>query len=135
MEITINYWAVIVGAILLMVSGALWYGPLFGKKWMKIIGAEHMGPEEMEKSQKEIVPLYILQFILSLITSLVLYYIIKLSNLGLALPFFIWLGFIMPQAAGAMWDTKKGLRMSKFLIVAGYQFLTLFILGYLFIMW
>ena len=36
---TMNYWAVIVAAVVYMILGALWYSPaLFGKAWMKGIG-------------------------------------------------------------------------------------------------
>ncbi len=35
---SINWLAVVVGTILSMVLGALWYGPLFGQYWLKLIG-------------------------------------------------------------------------------------------------
>lgn len=38
MQIHINYLAVIVVTILAFVIGGLWYGPLFGKAWMKEVG-------------------------------------------------------------------------------------------------
>lgn len=34
----INFWAVLVSALSAFVVGWLWYGPLFGKKWMKLNG-------------------------------------------------------------------------------------------------
>lgn len=34
----INIWAVLACAIISMPIGAIWYGPLFGKKWMEIVG-------------------------------------------------------------------------------------------------
>jgi hypothetical protein len=134
MEIIVNYWAVLGASIFLMVMGAVWYGPLFGKHWMKIIGAEHMSKDEMEKTQKEMMPMYVLQFVLTLITSFVLYYFIKLIPVrtGIDVAFWIWVGFAMPAAAGSIWDTKKGLRLQKFLIVAGYQLVTLLVLGWMF---
>jgi len=30
--LAVNYFAVVVGAVLAMVIGAVWYGPLFGRK-------------------------------------------------------------------------------------------------------
>ncbi len=37
--VDINYWAVLVAAVVSMVIGALWYSPvLFGKLWMKYSG-------------------------------------------------------------------------------------------------
>lgn len=34
----INFWAVVVAALSSFVIGSLWYGPLFGKTWMKLNG-------------------------------------------------------------------------------------------------
>lgn len=135
MDITINYWAVVGGAIFLFVMGMVWYGPLFGKMWMKIMGVEHMSKEEIAKVQKEMMPMYAIQVFLGLVTSYVLYLFVKMSGMGMYVAFLIWLGFAMPLAAGAMWDTKKGYAMRKFLIVAGYQLVTLLILGWAFTMW
>lgn len=133
MEVIVNYWAVLGGVVFLMVMGVVWYGPLFGKMWMKIIGAEKMGSEDMEKTQKEMIPMYIYQVVLSFITSFVLYWFVQLEGMHVA--FWIWLGFAMPMAAGAMWDTRKGMRLKKFLILSGYQLVTLMVLGWVFSMW
>jgi hypothetical protein len=35
---TLNIWAVIVAAISTFVVGWMWYGPLFGKQWMSLVG-------------------------------------------------------------------------------------------------
>jgi len=75
MEI-INYFAVIVGAVLSMVIGAVWYGPLFGKKWMEIIGVDHADPQAVAKMQKSAGPLYGVQFALTLFQVLVLAHLI-----------------------------------------------------------
>lgn len=139
MDIVINYWAVLGGAVFLMVMGFIWYGPLFGKQWMRIIGAEHMSRDEMQRAQKEMMPYYALHFLLALITSCTLYHLVKwgpgYTGTGLEVAFWVWLGFAMPMAAGSMWDTKKGLQLKKFLIVAGYQLVTLLVLGFAFSVW
>ncbi len=137
MDIIVNYWAVVGGAIFLFVVGMMWYGPIFGKMWMKIMGVEHMGKEEMAKVQKEMMPMYIIQVLLGLVTSYVLYHFVKAwpQVSGCQVAFWIWLGFSMPMAAGAMWDTRKGYAMKKFLVSAGYQLVTLLVLGWVFTMW
>lgn len=38
MEFHVNYLAVVVSAVVAMVIGSFWYGPLFGKLWMKLNG-------------------------------------------------------------------------------------------------
>lgn len=139
MEIIVNYWAVLGGAVFLMIMGFVWYGPLFGKLWMKIIGAPDMSKEEMARMQKEMMPYYAMQFVLALITSCVLYHFVQwapgYTGSGLEVAFWVWLGFAMPMAAGSMWDTKKGMQLKKFLVVAGYQLVTLLVLSLAFTMW
>ena len=34
----VNWIAVLLGTVLSMALGALWYGPLFGQLWLKLIG-------------------------------------------------------------------------------------------------
>jgi len=48
----VNYFAVIVALVAFTVLGMLWYGPLFGKKWMKLVGlsASDMDTPEAKKS-------------------------------------------------------------------------------------
>lgn len=135
MDTMINYWAIIGGAIFLFVMGMVWYGPLFGKMWTKIMGAEHMTKEEMSAMQKEMMPMYALQVLLGLFTSYVLYSFVHMSGMGIAMGFWVWLGFAMPMAAGAMWDTQKGKKLTKFSIVAGYQLITLLVLAWAYTMW
>ena len=133
MEIVINYWAVFIGGVFFVIMGTLWYGPLFGKVWMQITGAPVMTKEEMAKMQKEMMPYYLVQFVFSLITSFVLYYLVKL--IGMQAAFLIWIGFAMPQAAGAMWDTEKKYAIKKSLVIAGYYLFTLTVLGFAFTKW
>jgi hypothetical protein len=135
MNIIVNYWAILGGAVFLFIMGFVWYGPLFGKRWMKITGGENMSKEEMAEAMKGMTTSYILIFFSSLATSYVLYHFVKLLGNGVEAALWIWLGFAMPMAAGAMFDTKKGLILTKFLIVAGFQLITLVVLGWGFTMW
>ena len=49
-NIIINYWAVVVSAASAMVTGFLWYGPLFGKMWIKLQG---LNQEDIEKAKAQ----------------------------------------------------------------------------------
>jgi hypothetical protein len=135
MDILINYWAVLGGAVFLFIMGMIWYSTLFGKQWAKIMGAEHMSKEEIQEAMKGMMPMYVITFLLGILTSYVLYYFVHASGLGVRMAFLVWLGFSMPMAAGAVFDTKKGSVMNKFLITAGYQLITLLVLGWAFTMW
>ena len=61
----INYLAILVSAILSMVVGSIWYGPLFGKKWAELIGADPNDKKKMKEMQKSAGPLYMVQFLLT----------------------------------------------------------------------
>ena len=48
--IPINYVAVLVAAVANMILGSLWFGPIFGKMWVKASG---MTREKMEEAKKK----------------------------------------------------------------------------------
>jgi len=80
--ITVNYWAIAAGAVLSMVIGAVWYGPLFGKKWMELVGVDSADQEATKKMQKSAGPLYLVQFILTLFQVLVLAHLVSDTKLA-----------------------------------------------------
>jgi hypothetical protein len=136
----INYWAVLVCGVLSMVTGAIWYGPLFGKKWTEIVGATNQDLETRKKMQKEAGPLYIAQFVLSLLQLFILanfIFFVGLSEYSLGTALFIWLGFVMPTIAGsAMWNNDSSkIKWARFLIQSGYQLLCFVIFGFVLGVW
>ncbi|MEK7187319.1 MAG: DUF1761 domain-containing protein [Patescibacteria group bacterium] len=137
--IQINYWAVLACGILSMVIGFIWYGPLFGKKWMEIVGANPKDMAARKEMQKKAGPLYLVQFLLTLFQVYVLAHFIQAwadaSSLETAL--WIWAAFIMPIVAGsAMWnnDSRK-IAWSRFLIQSGYQLVLFITFGYILGTW
>jgi hypothetical protein len=136
---TINYLAIITGAVLSMVIGGIWYGPLFGKKWMEIIGVNPADSDAKKKMQKTAGPLYAVQFILTLFQVLVLAHLIadttKVGGLERAL--WIWGAFVIPTLAGAvMWTNDNGkMKWSRFLIQGGYQLVIFIVFGLLLQFW
>ncbi len=136
----INYVAVLVCGVLSMVIGAVWYGPLFGKKWMEICGATFADAEARKKMQKEAMPLYAVQFVLSLLQLYILANLLVWggwSDRSVWVAFFIWLGFIMPTtAAAAMWNNDASkVKWARFLIQSGCQFVTSLVFGLVLGMW
>src|ERR1041385_7879289 len=99
-EISINYWAILVAGIANMVVGALWYGPIFGKTWMKLMG---LNKDDMGKMKMSANAAYIGGFVTSLIMAFVLAHdAFAWSNFmgggtfsfALQLAFWIWLGYV-----------------------------------------
>jgi len=137
--IELNYWAILVASVLSMVLGAIWYGPLFGKKWMEIVGADANDIMARKKMQKEAGKLYVVQFILTLFQTWVLAIYIQsaLSDIGgIENAIWIWAAFVMPTIAGsAMWNNDSSkISWARFLIQGGYQ-LVLFIMFGLILTW
>lgn len=139
MPVIINYWAVLVCSVLAMVLGAIWYGPIFGKKWTKIAGGNPDDLEARKKMQREAGKLYALQFLLGLFQIWVLaYYISGWQGVsGVENALWIWAAFIMPTvAASSMWNNDSAkVAWARFFIQAGYQFVLFIILGLILGFW
>lgn len=112
--VSVNYLAVVVAALLSMVLGSLWYGPLFGKPWMKMMG---LNKEKLSKmSSSEMGKLYGIQFIGSLVMAYVLTHSIAFAseylgisgvNAGIQGGFYNWLGFVAPVTlTTVLWEGK-----------------------------
>ncbi len=130
--IEINYLAVLVCGVVAIVLGFVWYGPLFGKKWLQITGADKADMARREEMMKGVWKLYLTQFALALFQAGALaWYIVALEGVrpGVATALCIWAAFIMPTiASGSMWNNDSAkVSWVKFLIQAGYN-LVLFIL-------
>ena len=105
----INYLAILVCGVVAMIIGSIWYGPLFGKAYMRVIGADKLSPEEMKQEQKKIKGMYFLQFVLSLWTAYILAHFIEGS---------------------AIWSGKsKKMAWNMFLITASAQLVTFIVFG------
>lgn len=98
--VPVNYLAVLVAAVVSMVTGFLWYGPLFGKSWAKLKGFTH---EKQEKAKKTMTQSYAAMFVLSLIMAYVLFHLIWYAAPGSYTLFialktagWAWIGFVAP---------------------------------------
>lgn len=104
----VNYLAVLVAAIAAHVLGFLWYGPLFGKTWMKLMNISDKDKDKAK--QKGMAKLYVLSTIGSLIMAGVIAVLLEGNvNLmsGLLIGLLGWLGFMVPKGLGAvLWEGK-----------------------------
>ncbi len=135
----INYWAILACGVLSMVLGALWYGPIFGKAWMKVIRATDMDLAKRKEMQRRAAPLYAVTFVLALFQAFVMaWYIASLTSSG-ALDHAVWLwaGFVIPTvAAGSMWNNdSKEVSWARFGIQAGYYLVLFIVFGLILGLW
>ncbi|MCK9360950.1 DUF1761 domain-containing protein [Patescibacteria group bacterium] len=136
----INYLAVIVAAIASIAIGFAWYGPLFGKPWMKIMG---FSKDSMTKAQKDsMMKNYILMTIGTLVTAYVLAHTTEFGMSytrtygvagGLMSGFWVWLGFMAPIHMGdQLWGGKP---WKLFAITAGYSLVSILVMGVILATW
>ncbi|MBI2551232.1 DUF1761 domain-containing protein [Candidatus Uhrbacteria bacterium] len=138
--VTINHLAVFVAALSSLVLGCIWYGPLFGKPWMRLAGLSHEKIAEAKK--KGMAGRYSVMLIGTVVMSYVLWHEITfaiaffgVSGIGAGLEggFWIWLGFIAPVLMGAvLWEGKS---WTLWLINAGYYLLSLMLMGGILASW
>lgn len=108
--VSINYLAVLVAAIVSMVIGFLWYGPLFGKQWMQLMNFDKKKINEAKK--KGMGKIYTLAFLTTLIMSFVLAHFVdyveaKTITDGIILGFWVWIGFLATTQIGSvLWEGK-----------------------------
>jgi len=136
----INYWAVLVAAVVNMVVGFMWFGPLFGKTWIKLAGLnyEHLAEGAKSGMGKK----YFIAFVGSFLIALMLDHAIIFSGayLGIAgvlsgvnAGFWNWLGFFVPVTASAyLWEGKP---FKLWLLNATYYLVVLVIMGAILASW
>jgi|SRR3989344_1339772 len=136
--VLINYWAVLVAAIIHMVLGALWYSPSygFGNIWMKLSGLNRKKMNAMKK--KGMTKAYILAFVSALVLNYILANFIGYVSAatfvdGMFLGFLIWFGFLVTTMLGMMlWEGKS---YKLYLINVGYYLVSLLITGGILAVW
>ena len=120
---SINYTAVLVASIADFAIGAIWYMPIFGNLWGKIHGFAKMSKKEQAEARKGMAPLMVTQFIITLLTALVLAkFIILLPDYSAyTLAAMVWVGFVVPaQIASVIFGgTDKKWFVTKTAIMAG----------------
>lgn len=130
-----NYLAIIVAAIINMALGFIWYGPLFGKQWIKLMGYTK---ESMEKAKKGMEKTYAMMFAGALVMAYVLSMLIARMNVtdlagGVTLAFWAWFGFIAPVLlAEVLFGGKK---WELYYINVGYQLVAMLAMGTLLASW
>lgn len=127
---TIHFLLLLVVTFVQFFLSALWYSPLmFGKTWMKIMGVHEKSKDELKKMQKEMFPFYLLQFVLTLMTTA--FYGLFLRFLpfqnAVSLMTFFWGMVVLPtQISGVIWgNTPKKYWLKQVSIMSGASLLSM----------
>src|SRR3989344_3343518 len=126
----ISLFGVLLAAIVGMLFGWLWYGPLFGKLWMR---ESNVATQQLEAVKaKGMKKQYISSFIFTLVSAYILAYFLNLLQVGTiegvsSLVFWIWLGFQVPILIGSiLWENRT---FKFFTLNAVHNVIVLFIMG------
>lgn len=124
MTIIINYWAILASMVSSVLIGFVWYGPLFGKKWMALSGI--VMPDKKPALSEMLKPI-VISLVGAFFMALTLAHSIAFSNAFLGTDgvmaamqaaFWNWLGFMVPVSLSMVaWEEKP---WTLFLIHAGY---------------
>lgn len=103
-ESMVNYWAVLVSAVVFFGIGAVWYGPVFGKAWIKSMELSE-ADLEAQKAEENMAMSFGLMFISSLLMAVAtahlidyLIYVFPESGavqVSLVSACFVWMGYIL----------------------------------------
>lgn len=135
----INFIAVAISGVVAVILGALWYGPLFGKPWMEMVG---LTKESMKSMSMSPVVAMLGGLVGALATAFVLSQYLALAEsmtgvagieLALTTAFWIWLGFYVPVTAGSLlWEGKT---WKLFALNASYYLVVLIINSCIIVLW
>ena len=119
----------IIAAVANFAIGFLWYGPLFGKQWMKLLGLKASNTEE---GKKEMPKLLAINFASVLVEAHILAYLLQKmgvtsSKEGAWLGFWLGLGIVGTTMLANYLYTKKPRNL--FLIDWGYHLVGLIAMG------
>ncbi|MBI2573004.1 DUF1761 domain-containing protein [Candidatus Woesearchaeota archaeon] len=131
--VSINYVAVLVAGLIQFVLGGLWYGPLFGKLWMRLmkIDPKKMKPTHMAwRYVGGLLTALLMTFILAHFVS---YAVATTALEGVFVGLIAWLGFIATVAFGSvLWEQKP---FSLYVLNVGYYLVCLLISGAILAVW
>ena len=127
----VNWIAVVIGAVFNLAFGAVWYGPLFGKLWLRVIGKKE---DEIQSSAT----MYLLPLLAGLASSYVLAAII--TGLGITLWWQgISIGIILGLGLGASATLTTGTfedsPRGAWLLFTAYQLVVFAGQGLMFALW
>ncbi len=134
----VNYGAVIIAALVPMIVGMVWYGPLFGKIWMQLQGIDPNDTQLQATMKAEAKKNYIISFIGNIITAYIA--AIMLGTLGaltigdaLLFAFLTWLAFAtFIQLQGVLWGKDKP---KLWILNTSYTLITWMFMAIILVLW
>ena len=132
----INWWAVIVAAVVTFLLGAVWYSAVFGKLWVRMQGWTE---EQAKQIQANINPaaffggMIVSYFLAALVIALIVMNLdLRSVAAGVLLGLLLWVAVAAIHMTGHLASNKP---IGAFLIDTGFQFIFLIGMGALIAAW
>lgn len=130
-EVSINWLAILVATVAAMAVGWVWYGPLFGERWMKLVGLKKKDTEENWQTPMAVmlVMAFVQVYILNHFIIYTGYFYPDLSGvtLGVITGFWAFVGFALPLALSSNLFARRPNELTK--IEIGNQLITFLAIG------
>ncbi len=102
-----SWWTLLVAAIVQMAGGMLWYGPIFGRAWMRVMNIDPDDKAKMEEMQKTAGPGYAASLIFAVVFGYVVDVLLAslpISSVysALATVFGLWIAFTLANTSKAV---------------------------------
>jgi hypothetical protein len=128
---SVNWLAVVAGMVVSMAMGALWYGPMFGKTWLRMIGKT---AEEIKSGPMDYAKTALASFIAMLFLNLAVVAFGSQSFVdGLIVGAFTFFGVGATQTF--VYTTFEGPKESVWLLYSIYQIIVFAVMGGVFTVW
>ncbi|MFA6006223.1 MAG: DUF1761 domain-containing protein [Candidatus Paceibacterota bacterium] len=129
MNFAVNLWSVVLAVVASSVVMAIWYGPLFGKQWMVLMGFDDSHKAEMKKRMGKAWGIAIVS---AFVEAYVLAQLLQLANLtdasgAIQFTFMLWLGFV--AAIGTSEVSWEGKSWKLYGINVGYCLVSMLVMS------
>ncbi len=107
--------SIAIAAVCNFILGGLWFGPVFGKKWMQAgnIISKEMTPELKRRVAWSYVAVFAGSFLMAYVLASLIgfhnaYFLTSGAWAGISVGIFLWLGLVLPVTIGVvLWEGKS----------------------------
>jgi len=123
----ISIWSILFITIITMIWGAIWYGPIFGKQWGRMLGYSTLSQKETANIKNEMWKslLWELSMIITFYITLAFLIAISPHYSPMFIAFIVWLWIVVPTTASVIlwsWVDNKQI-VPRILITISFRFI------------
>lgn len=129
----LNYFAIVVSAVTYFGLGSIWFGPLFGKQWLKLVGLT-LTEEDKKNALFMFAKTFVLDFFITFSTALTIHWTHSETIFdALRVSAVLGLGFVIAPFLGNYMYAKRS--MTLFSIESFYHVICITIVSIILTMW